>query len=376
MAKKRSNSEGSVFKKPNGKWRAQVSLDGKRLSFTAATKRECLDWIRNTQHQIDKGLTIKGTEISLKKFLVEWLKTIKASKAQSTYNLYHWYVHSRIIPHLGRILISDLRADRIQRYYEHMLSIEGKSEHQVSILHKVLRLALNHAVKMGYIARNPALDTTPPKPKQKEMSFYDENQVQVFLDTALEMEDRFYPLYYLAIHTGMRQAELMGLKWSDLDWKQKTISITRQVQHFKGSGYKFNKPKSKSGNRIIILGDQALEVLKEQRETIEELKANVNRDWTELDLIFPSNVGTPLMASNIRRGFQRLIEESELPKIRFHDLRHTAASLMLNHGIPVLIASRRLGHSKPSITMDVYGHMIPSKQAEAATLLDQLMKQN
>lgn len=376
MAKKRSNSEGSIFKKPNGKWRAQVSLDGKRLSFTAATKRECVDWIRDTQHQIDQGLTIKGTEITLNEFLVDWLKTIRVSKAESTHKLYHWFSHKKIIPHLGKILISDLRPDRIQRYYEHMLTKEGSSEHQVSTIHKVLRLALNHAMKMGYIARNPAVGTTPPKPKQKEMSFYDENQVQVFLDAALEIGDRFYPIYYMAIHTGMRQAELMGLKWSDLDWTNKTITVIRQVLHLKGDGYKFTKPKSKSGIRSVFLGDKALEVLKEQRETIEELKANVNRDWTELDLIFPSNVGTPLMASNIRRGFHRLIEESELPKIRFHDLRHTAASLMLNHGIPVLIASRRLGHSKPSITMDVYGHMIPSKQAEAATLLDQLMKQN
>ena len=127
----------------------------------------------------------------------------------------------------------------------------------------------------------------------------------------------------------MRQAEPIGLKWEDVDWSLSTLQVKRQVRHFKGSSYVFLEPKSKSG--------------------------------------------TPLTASNIRRDFRQLLAASGLPKIRFHDLRHTAASLMLNHGIPVLSVSKRLGHSKPSFTLDVYDHLIPSKQEEAAQLMDDLM---
>ena len=171
----------------------------------------------------------------------------------------------------------------------------------------------------------------------------------------------------------MRQAELIGLKWDDVDWGKSTIQVKRQVRHFKGGGYTFTRPKSRSGYRTIILGRQALDVLEEHLMAQMELKGALGDEWIDLNIIFASNTGTPITASNLRRGFRRLLKESELPKIRFHDLRHTAASLMLNHGIPVLIASKRLGHSKPSITIDVYGHLLPNKQEEAAELMDNLM---
>jgi len=133
------------------------------------------------------------------------------------------------------------------------------------------------------------------------------------------------------------------------------------------------EPKSKSGIRTIIIGKQALEIIKNHKDEQALLKDSAGEEWHDLDLVYPSFVGTPVTASNIRRAFRKLLKVSGLPKIRFHDLRHTAASLMLNHGIPVLIVSKRLGHSKPSITIDVYGHLIPSKQEEAAQLMDDLM---
>jgi integrase len=133
------------------------------------------------------------------------------------------------------------------------------------------------------------------------------------------------------------------------------------------------EPKSKSGTRTIRLGKQALEILRNHKIEQEQFINSIGQDWIDLDLVFPSGVGTPLTASNVRRDFRKLLEVSGLPKVRFHDLRHTAASLMLNHGIPVLIVSKRLGHSKPSITLDVYGHLIPSRQEEAAQLMDNLM---
>ena len=372
MANKRANHEGSIYKRKDNKWRAQVSIDGKRLSYTADTQRECQTWIKEIRGQIDNGLTAKGTELTLETFLTNWLITVSASRSISTYDHYRWNIERQINPHLGHYKISDLKPDRIQRYYEY-LSNQGLSNHAVHVCHKILRVAFNHAVKIGMLGRNPCTGTTPPKPKQREMKFLDETQVKTLLQAARDMGERIYALFYLAIHTGLRQAELMGLKWEDVSWERRTIQIKRQVLYRRGEGFRFTKPKTVSGTRTIILGNNALEVLREHQESLTSLKEWAKDNWVDLDLVFPSAVGTPLTGSNIRRDFRKLLESSGLPKVRFHDLRHTAASLMLNHGIPVLIASRRLGHSKASITMDIYGHLMPNKQEEAAELLDGLM---
>jgi integrase len=150
--------------------------------------------------------------------------------------------------------------------------------------------------------------------------------------------------------------------------------VNRQVRHFKGSSYVFLKPKSKSGIRPIALGNKALNVLLKHREEQKIARDAAGDDWKELDLIFSSSVGTPYTASNLRRAFRKVLEASGLPKIRFHDLRHTAASLMLNHGVPILVVSKRLGHSKVSFTLDVYGHLIPGGQEPAAQYMDGFMK--
>jgi len=372
MAKYRAHNEGTIYQRSNGKWRAQVTVDGKRLSYTARTKKEGLAWIRETRIQIDNGLTYDGADTRLDEFLEDWLETVAASKSKGTHTTYSSTVRRRIVPYIGSIKLMDLRPDQIQRFYQY-LHKEGCSNHAIYVVHKTLRVALNHALKLGLVGRNPCSSTTPPKPIKTEMKFYDNYQAKVLLDTAKEIGDRFFPLYYLAIHTGMRQAELIGLKWKDIEWNLKILHVKRQVRHFKGGSYTFTDLKSRSGNRTIILGKQALGILREQQREQLKTRKSVGDNWVELNLVFPSNVGTPLTGSNIRRAFRKLLEASDLPKIRFHDLRHTAASLMLNHGIPVLIVSKRLGHSKPSITIDVYGHLIPSKQEEAAQLMDNLI---
>jgi integrase len=372
MANKRSHNEGSIYQRKNGKWRAQVSIEGRRVSFTAGTKKEALAWIHETKNQIENGLTFKGADMTLEEFLGEWLKTVSSSSSKGTHLTYGYTVRKHIVPYIGSVNLMNLRPDRIQRFYHHLQN-EGQSNHAVHVTHKTLRVAMNHAVKLGLIGKNPCTGTTPPKPEQTEMKFYDDHQVKHFLKTAKEIGDRFYTLYFLAIHTGMRLSELIGLKWEDVNWSLSTIQVKRQVLHMKGGSYTFAEVKSRSGIRTIILGKQALQLLNTHKREQQFIKEFARENWTELDLIFPSQVGTPVTGSNIRRAMRKLLKASGLPKIRFHDLRHTAASLMLNHGIPVLIVSKRLGHSKPSITIDVYGHLIPSQQEEAAQLMDNLM---
>lgn len=370
MAKRRGNNEGTIFQKLNGKWRAQVSINGHRVGFTAKTRGECQAWIKETIRQIDHGLTFEGADTNLKDFLYSWLASVSASRVKGTIERYRWLIDHEIVPMLGGYKLKDIKPDLVQNFYDIRLK-KGRSADMVHSTHKVLSVAFTHAVQLGMIGRNPCKSTTPPKIYRKEMQILDENQIQILLTNALRKKDQYFPLYHLAIHTGMRQAELVGLKWGDIDWSKKALQVKRQIVRYLNGSYAVTKPKSRSGYRFIALGDQAIEVLRNQEKRVWELRKRTG--WHEMGLVFPTKSGTPIQGCNIRRSFRNLIKLSSLPKIRFHDLRHTAASLMLNHGVTVLAVSQRLGHAKPSITLDVYGHLLPGKQEEVAKLMDDLL---
>jgi len=180
-------------------------------------------------------------------------------------------------------------------------------------------------------------------------------------------------LYYLGIHTGLRQGELFGLKWSDLRWETGTVHVQRQVERVPGQSWAFVDPKTKAGRRTIKLGEGILQVLRLHMEKQNFQKATAGNHWKEHNLIFTSSVGTPGDPSNLRKDFRRVLQDAGLPKIRFHDLRHTAASLMLNNGVPPIVVSKRLGHSKPSTTINTYGHLYVEMQNEAARIMDDLV---
>lgn len=171
----------------------------------------------------------------------------------------------------------------------------------------------------------------------------------------------------------MRQGELFGLKWSDLQWNAGTLHVQRQVQRVPGKSWAFVEPKTTSGRRMVSIGAGALDALRRQKERQAIERAVAGNRWNELDLIFPSTVGTPMDPHNLRKDFTTVLKQAGLPVIRFHDLRHTAASLMLNHGVPVLVVSKMLGHSNPSITLNTYAHLYHESQGQAARLMNELV---
>jgi len=174
----------------------------------------------------------------------------------------------------------------------------------------------------------------------------------------------------------MRQGEILGLQWKDIDWDRMTIHIRRQLRSVYGGGLEFCPPKSRAGIRKIKVGAQVIGVLEEQKLRVAKMAFDNTEKWQDHDLIFPGKTGKPLAHSYITTLLQKLLSDAGLPKIRFHDLRHTAASLMLNNGVPVLVVSKRLGHAKPSITLDVYGHLMSSMQEFAAEVMDQFITPN
>jgi len=368
MAKKiRGRNEGSLSLRPNGSWRAQISSNGRRISKSFKTKVEGLTWIRKMQSEVDQGLDYQSGKILLQEYLLQWLEANQASWRPKTAEQYKQVIRKHIIPHIGRIALNALRLTKIEQFYSSLI-LAGAGVRTVRIAHAILHRAFEKAVRYQFISHNPAHGASLPRESHTEMQILEPSQTSQLLIAA--KGSRFEALYYLAISTGMRQGELFGLKWSDLQWRSGTLNIQRQVQKVPGKGWEFEEPKTRSGRRTIKLGESVLQVLREHKVNQDLHRVIAGDRWQEFDLIFPSSIGTPVDRSNLRADFNRVLDEAGLPRIRFHDLRHTAASILLNEGVPVIVVSKRLGHSKPSITYDIYGHLMNEMDTEAAKVMD------
>jgi integrase len=371
MAKKiRGHGEGTIHQRSSGSWRAQISSNGKRFGKTFKKKADAQDWLRKTINQLETGLDIEGGKLTLAQYLPVWLKNCKASLRSSTVEQYHQIYRDHILPNIGKIQLKDLRLAQIERLYTDLLG-SGVSARTVKMVHSVLHKALERSVAYGHLGRNPARGASLPRYTHSEMKVLDADQAHQFLIAA--QGSRYEALYYLAIHTGMRQGELFGLKWTDLNWNRGELKIQRQVKREPGQGWTFADPKTKKGRRTIKLGDTILKLLRTHKTNQDVEKSLMGSRWKENGLILPSSIGTPSNPSNMWKDYLKVLKKAGLPRIRFHDLRHTAASLMLNNGIPLIAVSNTLGHSKPSTTLDIYGHLYQETQADIARAMDELV---
>ncbi len=323
-----------------------------------------------TRIQVESGLTAAGAKATLRAFLIEWLESIKTSLRPKTWGQYGQVIRQHILPELGKTKLKDLRPDQIQSFYNRKLKA-GTSPSTVRIIHAVLHKALGDALRWGLMSRNPVSVVLKPKVSRREMQVLSADQVQQFLICTSGVRNE--ALYHLAISTGLRQGEILGLKWSDLDWEAASLQIQRQVQRAPGEGLKLVEPKSAAGRRLIVLGPSTLEKLLKHSKKQRSDRILVGEQWQENDLIFPSTVGTPMDQKRLHTNFKKLLRKAELPEIRFHDLRHTAATLMLQQGIHPKVVQERLGHSQISVTLDTYSHVLPAMQKEAALKIDELI---
>jgi integrase len=372
MAKRRGNKEGSIYKRKDGRWCAQASLNGRRLTHYAKSQRECREWLKEIQDQIDEGLTIDGARATLGEYLLQWLETSKPSVRPKTWRQYSQIIRQHIVPDLGNIKLRDLRPDHIQAFYTAKLGA-GTGARSVRLIHAVLHRALAQALKWSLITRNPASVVDKPKLKRIEMNIWNAQQVRTFLEVI--DEDRLEALFYLAVTTGLREGELLGLLWTDLDWETARLQVQRQLQRIPRQGLVLVEPKSDAGRRPVSLGPIALDKLRKHRERQQQEQLFAGERWQEHNLIFTSTIGTPMDPRNLVRIFKALLQQAGLPDIRFHDLRHTAATLMLQQGVHPKVVQERLGHSSITLTLDTYSHVLPTLQEDAAAKLEGLLFQ-
>ena len=369
MSKKRGPNEGSIYKRKDSRWCAQISIGGKRISKYFKTQREGLDWLQNMRNQINDGLTLDGAQKTLSEFLEQWLGSIRLSVRPMTLSQYRQIVRMHIVPTLGSIKLKDLKPDQIQTLYNQKLD-SGTSARTVLLIHAVLHRSLKQAFKWGIIGRNPASVVTRPKVVRKEMMTLNDNQVRTLI--LIAKGTRYEVLFWLAVTTGMRQGELLGLRWSDLDWRSKKLHVQRQLQRT-SAGQIFSEPKSAAGRRVIMLGDETIKKLRAHLGVLSQERQIAGEQWQENDLIFPSTKGTPWDHRNMYKYYKRFLRKAGLPDIRFHDLRHTAATLMLQQGVHPKVVQERLGHADITLTLNTYSHVLPVMQEEAAEKLDQLL---
>ena len=371
MTIRRGNQEGAIYKRPSGRWQAQATLNAKRISKTFDTQKECRVWLRQIDQQKEQGLTIRGVRLTYGEYLDQWLKDVKGSLRSTTLMQYESVVKNSLKPYLGGYKLSDLGPREIQNLYSIRME-QGLGARTVQMIHAVIHRSLHVAVKQGLIGSNPAKRVEKPKHRKARMQILDDMQVRTLLvaaeGTPLEA------LIQVAVTTGMRKGEILGLKWSDIDWAGSTLQVDRQLLHIPKQGLVLCEPKTDTSIRTVMLGSGTLSKLGDHLDRQDQDKAKLGDRWEEHNMVFPSSVGTPKGPRNIIREFKALLEKAGLPDVRFHDLRHTAASLMLMSNMPIMRIARQLGHAKASTTLDIYGHLIPGLGYEAAEKIDKLVQ--
>lgn len=347
--------------------------NGKRLQKRYGkfkTKKEAEKACNEIIYQIEHGTFIIPNELTVEKYLNEWLETYcKQKLTPCTYSGYKVNVENHIIPALGKIPLQKLQAVQVQRLYNSKLKSCNNPNGELSpasirYIHAVLRKALNQAIKMQYIQHNICDAVELPKIKNTEAQFLDKQQVIETLNALKDTE--IYTPILLAISLGLRRGELLGLQWKDFDFKNNMVSISRSYLPVKENGQIFSECKTQKSHRTLAVPENVMDYLKQERVKQYENKLFYGSDYKNYDLVYCNSDGTPVSPTAFNHRFTKTLKEKDLPHIRVHDLRHTNASLMLSQGVPMKVASERLGHTTIAITMDLYSHIDAELQYDAA----------
>lgn len=365
--KRRANGEGAVYRRRDGRWEGRVSLgDGGRRSLFGKTQREVLDKLRALEREQERGLPLAIGHGSVGEFLAGWLESSRPRVRLRTWIRYEQLarVHTAA---MAKLPLAKLGPQHLERLYAMCLRA-GAAPMTVRHLHALLHKAMDQAEKWGLVARNVVTLVSPPRATHQEMRTLNEEQTRAFL--AAVSGDRLSSLYLLAVTTGMRQGEILALRWRDVDLDHTSVQIQQTIQSLPGSGYIFTSPKTVKSRRKVELTNTMIGALRQHRTRQIEERFAAAGGWHELDLVFTNEVGLPIRADRLRWNFQRTLVRANLPRIRFHDLRHTAATLLLGRGVHPKIVSEMLGHSTIAITLDTYSHVTPTMQRAAAAAMD------
>lgn len=380
---------GSIVKRSKDSWTVILNLGrdpstGKRKQqwvTVRGTKREAEKKLAELQYQLDTGGYVKPSKLTVAEHLRDWLRDYAATTVRPrTYEGYAMIVEKHLIPGLGKIALSQLQPAQVQQYYAKALESgrsDGKgglSARTVKHHHRLLSEALVYAVRMNRVVRNVAQAVVPPRPVNQEMNTLDEAGVDALLEAARGTP--YYHLFHLALYTGLRRSELLGLRWKDVDLYLANLSATQVMHRLQGGLVVFLEPKTAKSRRQVSLTPDSAIVLRAHYEQQERERSASGMPFDGDSLVFARSDGTPIPPITVNHAFGRIIRKAGFKDIRLHDLRHTHATLMMKQGVNPKIVQERLGHSSFAVTMDIYSHVAPGLQEAAALGFDQGLRRH
>lgn len=394
MAKnsRRGNGEGTITQRTDGRWEARITLlDGRRKSFYGRTRRDVAASLMRAQHAQGIGLPIITDErLTIRAYLDQWLETRKPPRLRdATYRRYRQLL-AHVSNAYGELRLTRLTAGQITLLYARLQQGHDADETAASAnrgparsattvhhVHTVLRKALADAVRQGLLVANPTDRVDAPKLRRPPIEPFTREETLRLLDAA--RGDRLEALYILAVSTGMRLGELLALTWRYVHLDTAKLQVVASLQRVSrngdvGNSWRVGEPKTSRSRRQITLSQTAVDALRAHRLRQLNERLAAGPVWQEQDLVFCNEIGLHLSGMSVTRyQYRRLLERARLPQRRFHDLRHTAATLMLLGNVPAKVVSETLGHSTIAITLDTYSHVLPDMQAQAATVMDTML---
>jgi integrase len=367
---------GCRLEKHGNKWSVVLDLgkdkNGKRnrkrlgsYDLKSQAKKKLLE----VENQLTKGDFIEDDKKKFGDFLDFWLeKYAKRNTRPTTYYGYESMIRVHIKPSLETLKLVDLKPHHLLEYYDRKQK-DGLSAQTVRHHHRLISKVLNDAFGWGLVLKNVAQGIKAPVPDKKEMKYLNSNQVEQFLKFT-EETTMYHPLFFTAVHTGLRKSELIGLRWKDVDFDNEMLSIVETVKRVKGM-YDISPPKN-GKTRKVRMTESLVGFLKEYKQKQDRIKSLLGESFNPSNRVFCNSKGKIIISSELTRHFKRALKKANLPDVRLHDIRHTHATLCLQEGGNILSLSERLGHSTTTFTMDVYGHVTQDMQKQLVEKFDKL----
>lgn len=381
------------YQRPDGRWTAQVSTgysNGKRSRKTVygRTAAECRKKLIEVLHGQQNGQAPMDERTTLATFLPRWLDNIAPSLRPHTRRFYGDQARLHIIPKLGGLPISRITPEQVQ-HFVNAKSAEGLSPRMVRHLRGTLRAALNQAVEWQLIARNPAAARIRlPQLNEREVNALTADEVKALLSVSATdaysvsvgekqlTRHKLHALWVVAVYLGLRQSEILGLRWSSIDWTNVTLRVDKQLQRVDGR-LVLTEPKTKGSVRTLPMPPTVAAALRDHaalQDVAKQEAARLGNNVYRMDgYVFATAIGTPIDPRNLIREWHALLKRAKLRRIRFHDLRHTAATLMLSAGVDIKLVAETLGHRDATMVLKVYGHVLPHQRNEAAQKMEAIL---
>ena len=359
--RRRASGEGSVFWwEKKGLWVARITLpDGKTRAKYNKKQSVVKDWLLENRNQLRQGILPADDTVTLGEFMTNYMENVaKNNLRPKTIEGYEHLIKRHINPEIGRIKLTQLRPEHLQSFYSRKVQ-SGLSKRTVQFMHSIIHKTLKQALKWGVVNRNVAALVEAPKPTKRPPTIWNPEQVVMFLQAT--KNHRFGLVFLLALTLGLREGEVLGIHRENVSTQDGTIKVLHQVQSLRG-GMVITEPKTESSKRLITVPQIAMPAL----------KAHIEAMGSQTGLIFHTSTGKPISPGNMVKAFKAEAEKLGLPKIRFHDLRHTSASLIASKVHPKIL-QMRLGHSVLSTTYDIYAHLFQNMQNEASAEIDKVL---